>query len=59
MLGTVLRAGNTTVSKRERISRSRHIVDAYVYRINEEEILTIRESSKLLGCRFMVLAGTV
>jgi len=47
------------VSKREKIPGSSDIVDAYVYRINEEEILTTWDSSKLLGCRFLVLAGTV
>lgn len=59
MSGIVLRAGNTIVSKTKKISGSRHIVDAFVYGINEEGILTIWESSKLLGCRFLVLAGTV
>lgn len=59
MLGTVLSAGNTTVSKTEKkIPGSRNIVDAYVYRIKEEEILTIWKSSKFLRCRFPVLAGT-
>lgn len=58
MLGTVLSAGNTTVSKQIKIPGSRNTVDAYVYGINEEEILTIWKSSKFLRCRFPVFAGT-
>lgn len=50
--------GTQQWAKQIKILGSRNIVDAYVYGINEEEILTIWKSSKFLGWRFPVFAGT-